>query len=438
MPVNKLKYYALLLAFFGAAACSDKEIPQGVRLSVLPDNNLSQAENVSAKQTVKIPAAKTNYIWSQNGGNSEHLNGNIAFNFPLEQAWRKNFGKSADKRDFLISEPIVVDDTIYTLDADANIFAVKLGNGEEIWHKKLLSADKSRRKTSLKASGLAAFGDKIIAAAGFGEVFALNAKDGRQVWHFDAKTPIRVAPTVANGNVFVQTINNHLFAINIENGEKLWDYEVMQEDTTLLGGASPAFENRQDILVAAFSSGEMQAFKASTGSPLWTSILVSNKYAASASPINAIKANPVIDDDLIFAIGNNKVFAAIDARSGEKIWELALSGNTQPIVSGEYVFAVSQDNIVYAVNKESGKIVWQTAVKFENHDKNESLSALNPLLLNDKILVAFSNGKILLIDALSGGIIKESSLETEIYAAPIAVNKKLVFITAGSEVIVYE
>jgi len=434
---NKLKCCAILFAGLGLLSCGNKEIPQGTRITVLPMQNDELKIVTTKNSAIRLPAATTNHNWSQSGGNSEHLRGNLSINFPLKQIWKQRFGKAAGKRDIVLSEPVVYNNIVYTLDANTAISAFSLTDGKQLWQKKLLSKDKSRRKISLKAIGLAVSNNKIVATTGFGEVFALDTKNGSQIWHFDAKTPIRIAPTITSERVFVQTIDNKLFALNLSDGEKVWDYEVLQEDTTLLGGASPAFDIRYDILVAAFSNGELQAFKASTGSPLWSTILVSNRYAATSSPINAVKSNPVISGDLVFAAGNNKVFAAIDAKTGEKVWELPISANTQPVVSGNYMFVISEENVLYAIEKENGTVLWKTKLN-PSDDPKETAVALNPLLLDGKVVTTFTNGTVIQVEATSGEIIKKSSLEEAVYVAPIVVEKKLIFTTAGAELIVFE
>ena len=133
----------------------------------------------------------------------------------------------------------------------------------------------------------------------------LSSKTGNPVWYYETKNPIRIAPTVGGNMVLAQTIANELLAIDATTGKELWHYESEAEGTTLVGGANPAYDVEQDLIVAAFSNGELRAFKASTGSPLWADWLYSSKKSTPLASINTIKANPVIGKSLVFAAGHS-------------------------------------------------------------------------------------------------------------------------------------
>lgn len=173
----------------------------------------------------------------------------------------------------------------------------------------------------MKGAGLAEFNKKIYATTGFGGVFCLDMTTGKELWRKDYEAPIRIAPTVGANRVFVQTFDNTLIALNAESGEEIWKITNDFENTTLVGGASPAYNPDLDVVIAAFSNGELRAFKASTGTPLWVDLLVSKKRTNSLSNITAIKANPVIDGDRVYAVGYNSILAAIDLRTGARVWE---------------------------------------------------------------------------------------------------------------------
>lgn len=181
--------------------------------------------------------------------------------------------------------------------------------------------NKDDNSVAMKGAGLAEFNKKIYATTGFGGVFCLDMTTGKELWRKDYEAPIRIAPTVGANRVFVQTFDNTLIALNAESGKEIWKITNDFENTTLVGGASPAYNPDLDVVIAAFSNGELRAFKASTGTPLWVDLLVSKKRTNSLSNITAIKANPVIDGDRVYAVGYNSILAAIDLRTGARVWE---------------------------------------------------------------------------------------------------------------------
>ena len=131
----------------------------------------------------------------------------------------------------------------------------------------------------------------------------------------------------------------------------LHDAIPIAEATTLVGGANPALDTKQDVLIAAFSTGEIEAFKASTGSVLWSDVLVSKRRSNSLSSINGIKANPVIDNDFVFALGHNNILADLDLRTGNRVWEKEIGGTNQPCVAGKFLYVLRDDFHLIAMEK---------------------------------------------------------------------------------------
>ena len=50
--------------------------------------------------------------------------------------------------------------------------------------------------------------DRLYVATGFAQVVAMNPADGRVIWRQGVGAPVHAAPTVADGRVFVVTIEN--------------------------------------------------------------------------------------------------------------------------------------------------------------------------------------------------------------------------------------
>ena len=431
MLAKKLKYGAFLVAVALLSSCSKKDLPQGTRLAVLPIEKAEGKEVMAGENKISLPTAQKNSAWTQSGGNSEHSYGNLHGHYPLKKLWQKKFGASAGRRDLLISEPVVAENMLFTLDAKAEVSAFNLEDGTLLWTAKTLDNKGKKTASSFKGAGLAANASNVFVTTGLGEVVALDLKTGSSVWKHDASTPLRTAPAVASGKVYVQTIDNRLIAINARTGEEVWNYEILQEDTTFLGGASPAISSGQDLMVAAFSNGELQAFKASTGSILWNNMLVANRYSSTLSSINAVRADPVIVDDVVYAVGNSKTLAAIDSLSGERLWAKPLSGAYQPIVSGKYLFVLSSDNFLSAMEKENGTLVWSRKLPLED-------VALRPLLMEGYLLIATIEGKVFKVDAKTGEVIETFDIGKRLSVSPISVDGKLIFSTTSAEILVYE
>jgi outer membrane protein assembly factor BamB len=62
--------------------------------------------------------------------------------------------------------------------------------------------------------GVSVEGDRVYATTGVGDAAALDVANGAIVWKKRPGGPLRGSPTVSNGNVYVVSQDNQLFALN--------------------------------------------------------------------------------------------------------------------------------------------------------------------------------------------------------------------------------
>lgn len=424
----------------GLVSCAqNKKLPEGVRVSALDSfdkNNIDQSKKIS-----NLPAAYHNASWAQAGVSPNHIIGNLKAGFSLEELWGENFGQGINKRDILLAAPVVSDNRIFVMDSKGKISAFALNDGERLWSNVLSANIAGFKESKSRASGLAADTTTLYASTGFGGVFAMNALDGTPKWRKVMESPIRIAPTVTESMILIQTVDNKLYALDKTTGQELWRFGVAHEDTVIAGGANPAYDREDNVVVAGFSNGEVVVLNAAVGTPLWSEVLVSNKQVTSSTEINTIGSYPIIQDGIVYAISNSNIMLAIDLRSGDKLWEKEIGSMQNMLLAGDYLFVISNRNILYAVDKNDGEIMWQTNIAelLQDEDTEDaSIYAAPPLMLNGEILLAFSNGKVIKIDATNGSLNAKTDLEIDISNGLIAAQEKVIAVSDDADVIVFK
>ena len=436
--MKKLVYGCIMATALAGCGMLEKEPLNidGERVSVIRENNNIKPDARAIK--IKLPKAKVNYSWTQKGLTSEHVGGHLRAGGNLDEIWNVSFGEGSSKRNVLIATPVSDGRFVYTIDAEGLIQSFDIENGEDIWERQLTPSNEMAEEASISGAGIAVYGDKLYATTGYGLVFALDKTDGSIVWQQDLKSPIRIAPTVNEDLVIVQTLDNGLYALNINSGDILWKDKLEEEATTMIGGAAPAYSPKKDLVVAAFSNGQIQAYKASTGTPLWSEWLVSSASTESMADITAVKANPIIDEDKVFAIGYNAPLVAIDIRTGAKIWQKEIAASSQPWLAGRFLFVLTTDGDLVAINKDDGKIVWNTIIPYANGDNKLGVFTSGPLLANDALLVASSIGKLFSISPYNGRIMGVADIEEGVETAPIMVDEILLLTTKEADLTAYK
>lgn len=429
-------YLGCCAAALSLSACTTKEIPQGTRIAVWEQAAKVKPDVADGSAQISIAAATEVDSWLQSEANARHVTPHARAGIEFQRQWKSDFGTGSGKRELLMAKPLVKNNVVYMLDADGRLSAFQLQDGEKIWRVELMSENKYAGATSMKGVGLAMANDTIFVTTGFGAVVAVKAKDGTKIWEQNLRAPLRIAPSVANGKVFVQSINNRVFALDAANGDILWDYDIATEHTTLVGGATPAYGPALDVAVAGFSNGEIQAFGATIGTPLWSDNLVANRQAYSSTALHTVKASPVIEGETVYAIGTGDVFTAIDMRSGSRRWEKAIGGTQTPLLSGNTLFVVSDAKDLIALDKSNGNILW--AKSLDLGKKADKITVYTPLMVNNYLLLTLSDGRVMLYDPKTGKKVNEVDLDEKFNAAPIAAQGYILFTTSNAKIIAYK
>ena len=184
---------------------------------------------------------------------------------------------------------------------------------------------------------------------GFAAVYSLDPNDGKEVWMSTVSAPVRGAPLVFADRVFAISIDNKLQALAAVDGSELWQFTGLTESAGYVGGNSPA--GSADYIVAPFSSGELVGLRVDNGRPVWNETMIGARGEVRAfGNLTDIRGRPVIDRGLVLAMGTAGQLAAVELRSGQRVWERDIGGNQTPWTAGRFVFVTTASADVAALD----------------------------------------------------------------------------------------
>ncbi|WP_374653146.1 PQQ-binding-like beta-propeller repeat protein [Dongia sp.] len=436
---DRIKRAGVLLAASLAAtamlgACGPNKVPlPGDRVSVLQQSSENAADPTLGEIAVRLPKPYVNSDWAQVGGNQAHAMYHLqATSDILTEVWSADIGSSADSTNRLLAEPVVADGMVYTLDAEALVRAFDANTGARVWQADFTPEDED---DDLFGGGMALAEGKIFVTTPYAKVYALDAKTGAFIWEAKAPAPMRAAPTVSDGRVFVTTIDNQLVAFALDDGRRLWSNAGVEEAAGLLGGSTPAVLG--NVVVAAYTSGELLAFDVVNGNSLWTDSLAGKARTSSVAALSDIRGRPVIDRDRVIAIGNGGVMAAIDVRRGERYWDKDLGGTQMPWAAGDFIYLVTSQSEVVCLTRDDGKIKWLTPLPpFEDMEYREDpIYWSGPVLVGDRLLVTGSNGLALSISPYTGALLGKQELPDRSHLPPVVANEMVYMLSDDADLI---
>ena len=405
----------------------------GKRISVLLLDQQIEADPNIVDQPVRLPRPVVNQEWPQSGGEPSHAMYHLAAGETLKIAWRTSVGSGSDSGRKLLASPIVAEGKVFAMDADGRVSAVDPATGKVLWQAETKPEDAS---DAVQPGGIGYGEGRIIAATGYGQVVALAADSGKELWRQGVPGPVRSPPTIGAGKVFVLTVENQTYALDANDGRRLWFHAGIPETAELLGGGSPAIEG--GTLVVPYSSGELFALRAENGRVIWSDSLLAQRRSDTISTLADIHGQPVVDRGLVLAISNSGRMAAIDLRSGGRVWDSDLGGVETPWVAGDYVFVLTSTAEVVCIRRSDGRVRWVIGIgRWEDPtvSRPKPLIWTGPVLAGDRLIVGGAKGEILALSPYTGDVLGHIEVPGGVFIPPVVADRTVYLLSDDAELI---
>ena len=418
---------------FGGDNEAEEAAEKAGRIAMVLGEDVIEADPELASEAITLPVAETPSSWPEAGLRASKAVGHVIAADELDIVWRRNAGEGSSRSSALTSPPVASESAIFVLDAGQTVRAFEQGEGREFWRRELSSGN-DRDRVGV-GGGLAYSGGRLIVASGYGRVFALDAETGDELWVRDMNAPMTGSPTIKDGRIFVSSNNNEVFALDFDTGRTEWTDQAIAEPARVLG--SPSAAAVEDLVVVPYSSGEIIAYLASNGRRLWNDALSRPGRFTPISSINDIAARPILSSGLVIAANQSGVTAAIDGRSGNRVWAQPIGSTQAPALAGEYLFVMGTEGLLAAMNVGTGQAYWTTQLpRFRDEDKQRGrISYAGPIVASGRVIVISSEGELMAIDPQTGERTDELDLRDHVYLEPIAVGGRLYVLTDDAQLI---
>ncbi|MEL6685092.1 MAG: PQQ-binding-like beta-propeller repeat protein [Pseudomonadota bacterium] len=418
---------ALSLALLAACGDNDEILP-GERFDI-------RAQTTFENQTlpVSIPVATVNADWGHRNGNPSHAIAHPALGATLSPLFVADIGEGDSRRARITSYPVVANGVIYTVDARALVTATTV-DGSTLWSRDLTPTRDNA--TDASGGGISVGGGQVYVATGFGEITALDAATGAEVWTQDLDAPANAAPTLRGDLVYVVGRDSTAWALDTSNGRIRWQRSGAPSTANFAGGASPAVSG--EFVVFPFSSGEVLATYPRGGLTRWSTVVSGERLGNAAGVINDISGDPVIVGDRVY-IGNfGGRTAAINLDDGTRLWT-ATEGSVNPVWPvGEAVFLINEVNELVRLDAQTGNPVWRTSLPtFEDEERTQRqkrvFAHFGPVLAGGRLTVTSSDGLIRQFDPTSGALMGELELPGGAASGPVVAGQTLYVLSKNGQ-----
>jgi outer membrane protein assembly factor BamB len=395
----------------------------GERIPVLTSESDAQVDPATQALPFSLPAAVENAGWTESGGNASNSMGHVALGGALQPAFTVQAGRGSSLTARLAAPPIVSKGRVYTIDTLGAVRAFDAKTGSQVWASQ--TPDMKGNEDALYGGGIAYDNGRIFATNGLGFVSALSEENGGIAWQVRPGGPLRGAPTVASGAIYVISQDNQIYSLKEEDGSSNWSQPASLEIAGIFGAASPAVG--QGTVVAGFSSGELNAYRYENGRQVWQDQLQRTSIRTSVSSLTDIDADPVIDNGQVFAIGAGGRMVGLDLTSGQRLWELNIAGISNPWVAGDWVFVVTSEDKLLCIYRQNGHIRWINQLpQYEKpKSKKGDIEYSGPVLAGGRLILTSSNGQVIQVDPASGNFQSQFSVGAGVSLPPVVAGSML-------------
>ena len=131
--------------------------------------------------------------------------------------------------------------------------------------------------------------------------------------------------------------------------------------------------------------------------------------------------------------------AAIDLRSGERIWENNIGTLYTPWIAGDYMYVLDTEGEVVCISVRDGRVRWITQLeRFEKRKKRKDLIRwAGPVLAGDRLFVSSSHGYMLTLSPYTGEILSGQEFGDSLLLPPVIANNTMYILTEDGSLEAY-
>lgn len=243
---------------------------------------------------------------------------------------------------------VVIDgQRLYVGSRDNNLYALDVATGKELW--RVVAKDMMTATPTL-------YRDLLLFADFAGKVQAVDARDGKPRWTYDARLPVAGDLVVDSGRVFVGSRTYDLIALDAASGKELWKHYYWFSWIE-----SPPVVREQVVYTGSSDGTGVFAINAADGSLRWKTRVPGWAWARTAVDDRFVIAGtvgrgayPGVRSGSLVGIDRSSGtvrWMYVDPPTAEQVEKKAEWGfAAAPVIVGGTVYAADLNGSVYAID----------------------------------------------------------------------------------------
>ncbi len=289
----------------------------------------------------------------------------------LKPLWQGSVG-GAEKDIFF---PAVSGKVVYAAGAAGQIIGFDMVSGRQV----------ARMEAGQRiAGGVGSGGGMVLAGTAKGEVLAFD-QDGKSLWKARLSGEVLSPPTMSDGVVVVRAGDGNIFGLDAANGKRRWIYQRATPTLSLRSHAGLVVE--RGAVFAGFAGGRLVAIALANGTIGWEAVVALPRGTTELERVADITSLPVIERDQVCAVAFQGRVACFDLLRGATLWARDMSSVAGMAADSRYVYITDDKDALNALDKTTGASIWK-------QDKLAGRSVSGPLALGRYVVVGDYQGYV--------------------------------------------
>ena len=426
--MNKLFY--LLVIFLFLSSCSldtksglwtkteklDSE-NKNLEVKIFEENEIYERElNIDLKIKLRNDFKKNSFI-----NNLSNNNGVVNFDGSIDKIKKFKFSKIDQFDNYQPELLITKKNNLIFFDDKGTVLNFSSDN-ELIWKNNYYS----KREKKLKPILYFAANEKtLVVADSISKYYAININDGKLNWINNNIAPFNSQIKIFKDKFFVVDFENILRCFSIKNGKEIWNFKTEKSFIKSQQKLSLIINNNRVIFTNTL--GDISSLDIETGNLIWqtptqSSDIYENYFSLKNSDL-------ISENNTIYFSNNQNEFFAIDQRNGVIKWKQNLNSNLRPTFADNLVFTITLEGYFVAIDSRNGNIVRMTNIinKIKKY-KKENIKPIGFIVSQDKVYLSLSNGRLIIIETLTGKPIDIKKIDNEKISRPYVLNNDMYII----------
>lgn len=266
----------------------------------------------------------------------------------VSKLWTRGVG-DGERLLGLRQHPVVSGGRVYAADVDkGNLYALDAASGSQLW----------RAETELRLSGGPGIGEGTLAVGSLkGDVLAFNPETGTERWRARVSSEVISTPAIANGVVVVRANDGRVYGFNATDGERRWVYDRGVPSLTLRGNGAPLVSSGTAFM--GYDNGQVVALRVEDGVQLWEQTVAVGEGRTELDRMVDIDGEMIVDSGELFAASFNGQVLGISLDGGRPLWNREVSSFAGLALAGEKILLSDRDGTIWALDRSTGSALWK-------------------------------------------------------------------------------